>query len=266
MLEYKSLKATPIGIEDRTVSGIFCVHGHLDDGDGWYSRGDISHPGLFGDFTDNGRKRAVFLWQHQSGAPPIATIDRLEDIAAIDLPAAVKLYAPDATGGVLVTRTYLDSPRANEVLGALKAGAITEMSYAYETTEWSYEKQDDDDYRPPIRNLYKAILFDVSDVNHGMNDATSADGTKDRTPVEQLGAAKAAMRSVHAFIDRRRKEGRVLSSANYSALKQLADDLDASIATLRSLLESAEPKQQIDARRLLLDYQRTLAQLQGVRL
>ena len=41
-----------------------------------------------------------------------------------------------------VTRTYLDTPRANEVLAGLKAGAIAEMSYAYDVTKWDYEEID----------------------------------------------------------------------------------------------------------------------------
>jgi hypothetical protein len=71
-LEYKSLKAELMGIEDRTVTGLFAVHGNVDSGDGWSSR-DRSHPGLFGDFLAKGRARAQFLWQHDGSAPPIAS-------------------------------------------------------------------------------------------------------------------------------------------------------------------------------------------------
>ena len=69
----------------------------------------------------------MFLWRHRMSRPPIATIDRLFEIAPGRSPPAVKLYAPDATGGVGVTRTYLDTPRANEVLAGLKAGAIADV-------------------------------------------------------------------------------------------------------------------------------------------
>ena len=43
----------------------------------------------------------------------------------------------------------------------LKAGAIREMSYAYEATRWDREKVDDAEPDAiPIRNLYAAQLFD----------------------------------------------------------------------------------------------------------
>jgi len=264
-MEYKASKAFTMGIEGRTVTGIFCVHGNVDDGDGWSTR-DRSHPGLFGDFTVDGRSRAVFLWQHNSYDPPTATIDQLFEVAGADLPPAVLKYAPGATGGVAVKRTYLETARASEVFAALSAGAITEMSYSYEPLKpWTIEEQEDG---LPIRDLYKANLYDVSDVNWGMNPATSADGTKDRPMGAHGDAVKAAVADYIARIqdlaERRRKEGRVFSAANYAALKALADELDGSVASLRELLATSEPKQKDDLRRLWLQTQRTLAALNGV--
>lgn len=266
MIEYKSLKAAPMGVEGRTVTGLFCIHGNVDDGDGWMSR-DRSHPGLFGDFLTNGRDRAKFLWSHNRMEPPIATIDRLFEVSAADLPPAVKQYAADATGGVAVTRTYLDTPRASEVLSGVLAGAITEMSYAYEAKRWDFEESEGN-RDVPIRNLYEANLLDCSDVIHGMNPATSADGSKGLTLIahgESVQAALAAYTGrVKALLARREKEGRMFSSANYSALKALADDLDALGSALRDLLAQGEPKSAIDVRRLLLDYERALAITNGV--
>jgi hypothetical protein len=250
MPQYKSLKAVgTMGIEDRTVTGIFCVHGNVDDGDGWTSSGDRSHPGLFGDFTVDGRKRAVFLWQHRMGDPPIATIDRLFEVSKADLPAPVKLYAPDATGGVAVTRTYLETPRGNEVLAALKAGALSEMSYAYDPTRWDLEKQDGEDYTPPVRNIYEANLLDCSDVNLGMNPATSADGSKNGIPLSL--EHDAVLAAVHAYIDRykalaalRAKDGRVLSGENRKRIEEAVSAMETAKSTLSDLLTATEPKQQ----------------------
>lgn len=268
-MEYKAIKAAVMGIEGRTVTGVFAVHGNVDSGDGWSSR-DRSHPGLFGDFTVAGRKRAVFLWQHRSAEPPIATIDQLFEVAPADLPASVKLYAPEATGGVAVKRTYLDTPRGNEVLAGLTSGAISEMSYSYEPTRWDMEKPPEGSRDLPIRNLYAADLYDISDVNWGMNPATSADGTKDRPVGAHGDAVKAAVAEYIARLqelaERRAKEGRTFSAANYTALKTLADELESSVMALRDLLASAEPKQATDLRQLYATYQRTLAQLNGVHL
>lgn len=237
MPEYKSLPLFTKQIDDRTVDGIFAVHGNIDSGR------DRSHPGLFGDFTAGGRKRAVFLWQHDSFAPPIATIDRLYEVSAADLPPAVKSFAPDATGGVGVTRTYLDTPRGNEVLSALKAGAIREMSYAYEPTRWDYEETDEGDM---IRNLYTADLLDVSDVNWGMNPATSADGTKTGRPLiiehaTVLAAVEAYIKRYQDLAALRAKEGRVLSSDNRKRISDAVEAMDAASKALRELLDATDP-------------------------
>lgn len=271
-IEYKSVKAAVMGIEDRTVTGIFCVHGNLDDGDGWTSRGDRSHPGLFGDFTVDGRRRAVFLWQHRNQDPPIATIDQLFEVSRTDLPPAVLKYAPDATGGVAVKRTYLDTPRGSEILAGLVAGAITEMSYAYDPKRWDLEKEDDSErYRPPIRNLYEADLYDISDVNWGMNPATSADGSKGQ-PLDVHHATVLA--TVADYIKRyqqlaklRAKEGRVLSGENRKRIEDAVKALDDATTALNDLLAATEPKQQPDRaelRKLFAEYQRTIARSNGV--
>jgi HK97 family phage prohead protease len=269
-IEHKAIKNGTMGIEDRTVTGIFAVHGNVDAGDGWTSR-DRSHPGLFGDFTVEGRKRAVFLWQHNSFEPPIATIDRLFDVALADLPPAVQKYAPDATGGTAVTRTYLDTPRGNEVLAGLKSGALSEMSYAYDALRWDTEKAESEGVLP-IRNLYQAELYDISDVNWGMNPATSADGSKRGQPIADehaavLAAVRAYQGRLKSLSELRAKEGRVLSGESRKRIEAAVTALDDATTALKDLLAATEPKASVDKtelRRLWLDYQRTIAHLNGV--
>ncbi len=278
-IEYKSTKAAVMGIEGRTVTGIFAVHGNIDAGDGWMMR-DRTHPGLFGDFLVDGRKRAVFLWQHRSQDPPIATIDKLFEVSAADLPPAVKAYAPDATGGVGVTRTYLDTPRANEVLTGLTASAITEMSYAYEATRWDFEEPKDDGGLL-IRNIYAAKLFDVSDVNWGMNPATSADGAKgyqylDDHHAAVLAAVATYIERLKALSELRAKEGRILSGENRKRIEDAVKSLKEATDALNDLLAATEPKAAPvptpaiatpeTTSQLYAQYQRTLASINGVRL
>lgn len=243
MIEYKAGKAFMMGIDDRTVTGIFAVHGNVDQGDGWSSR-DRSHPGVFGDFTADGRKRVVFLWQHASYDPPIASIDQLFEVSRADLPPAVLKYAPDATGGTAITRTYLDTPRANEVLAGLRAGALTEMSYAYDVTRWDMERGDESAL--PVRNIYQADLFDVSDVNWGMNPATSADGSKGRPLVVEhatvLAAVKAYTERYQQLSELRAKEGRVLSGENRKRIEAAVEALDGASKALNDLLAATEPQ------------------------
>jgi hypothetical protein len=271
-IEYKALPQFTMGIDDRTVTGIFCVHGNVDDGDGWTSRGDRTHPGLFGDFTVNGRKRAVFLWQHRMGEPPTATIDKLFEVDKADLPAPVRLYAPDATGGVAVTRTYLETPRGNEVLAGIKAGAIKEMSYAYDPKQWGYTDEVDD--RLPIRDIYKSDLLDCSDVNLGMNPATSADGSKGQPlhleHATVLAAVRGYIERLKALHDLRAKEGRVLSGENRTRIETAIAALADATKTLNDLLVATEPKQQqtpgalAETRQLYMAWQEQRARLRNL--
>lgn len=234
--QYKAGPAFTMGIEGRTVTGIFAVHGNIDDG------ADRGHPGLFGDFTVGGRRRAVFLWQHDASEPPIATIDRLFEVARADLPPVVLAYAPEATGAAGVARTYLETPRGEEVLAGLRAGAIAEMSYAYEARRWDYEETDDGRY---VRNLYEAGLYDISDVNWGMNPATSADGRKAGRPMQI--EHEAVLAAVSGYIDRskalaelRAKEGRVLSGESRKRIEGAIEAMEGARAALSDLLTLAD--------------------------
>lgn len=238
-LEYKTAPAFMMGIDDRTATGIAIVHGNVDDG------GDRSHPGLAGDGTVNGRKRARFLWQHNSAEPPIAVIDRIFEVDRADLPPAVKSYAPDATGGVAVQRTYLSddvATRPGLVLAGLKSGALDEMSYAFELKRWDMEEQDD----RTIRNLYQADIYDFSDVNWGMNPATSATGQKGiPLTIEQQTVHAAVARYItrlESLVSLRAKEGRVLSGENRKRIESTIEALNGATEALKALLAASEPQ------------------------
>jgi len=264
MPEYKSTRHFTKQIEDRTVTGLFAIHGNIDDG------GDRSHPGAFADTTVNGRDRVVFLWQHNSYEPPTAAINYVREVSRADLPEEVLNYAPDATGGAEVSRTYLETPRGNEILAGLRADAIDEMSYAYELSKYAFTE--DESTGNTIRELYGIKLFDISDVLWGMNSATLASkglGWEARPLVIHSDDVKAIVASfierVRLFKTQRAKAGRVFSAANYTALEGVATSLEGLAVDLRDLLEAAEPKQQQQLRHLWLETQRTLAALNGVR-
>jgi len=259
--EYKSVPHFTKSIDGRTVTGIFAVHGNVDEGR------DRSHPGAFADTAIKGRDRVRFLWQHGSFDPPVAVVNGIRELTAAELPDSVKSYAPDATGGAEVTRTYLDTPRGSEVLAGLQAGAIEEMSYAYDIVEWKIT-QPEDETQPPIRELYKLRLWDISDVNWGMNPATSAiKGLPLHIEHDTV------LATVQSYIDRleglaalRAKEGRVLSGDNRKRVEACLEALEAATSALKDLLAASEPKthDRQDIRRLWLETQRTLAQLNGV--
>jgi HK97 family phage prohead protease len=266
--EYKVAPQFTKEISDRLVVGIFAVHGNVDEG------GDRSHPGSFANTKVAGRDRVRFLWQHNSNETPIAVVKSVRELTRDQLPETVRAYAPEATGGVEVAREYLDTPRGNEVLAGIKAGAIEEMSYAYELSAW---RMTDDEERGMIREIDGVRLFDISDVNWGMNPATvAAKGLNwkvrpltDHARAVEAEAAELVER-VKELLERREKEARVFSTANFSALTSVADVIGAAHAELRDILKRGEPQKaqptpdKTEMRRLWLDYQRTIAHLNGV--
>ena len=193
--EYKSFQQTIEDISDRTVAGIFAVHGVIDSGQ------DRSHPGAFAKTIRERLTRIRYLWGHEFNAPPIAVIKSIEEVGREALPASIRDRFPEASGGVRVVREYLDTPRANEVLEGIKSGAISELSYGYDAIKIDFETIDG----VKVRNLREVRLWEISDVNFGMNPAT-------------LAAAKHLEATLRAL-----KEGRRHSEADLELLNQIHD-------------------------------------------
>jgi HK97 family phage prohead protease len=254
-MQYKAAPQFTKEISDRTVVGIFAVHGNIDDG------GDMSHPGAFADWAVNGRKRARFLWMHRADDPPIAVVDYVRELGRADLPKSVLDHAPEATGAVEVSRTYLDTPRGNEVLAGIKAGAIEEMSYGYDVKEYSFEETDSQ----VIRHLKKVELYDISDVNWGMNPATvGAKGLplqiEHDTALAAVSGYITRLQDLHSL---RAKEGRVLSGENRKRIESALGTLDGAMAALRDLLTATDPQKarRADVARAFAEYQALQASL-----
>lgn len=262
-MQYKSLPAFTKEINGRSVTGVFAVHGNVD------SYGDVSVNGSFSRrLADGSRKRMRFLWQHDYMSPPIASIREVREVSREDLPPKVLQYAPDATGGVMVTREYYeDVSLADWVLAGIRAGDIDEMSYAYDVHGYEYEERDGQQ----VRMLKDIEIFDISDVNWGANPATA--GVKGM-PVSSMPFTKhgdAVVSTVADYIERvkeraefRAKEGRVLSGANRSRIKALVESLQEVTADLEQLLMDTEPKADpAVVLGLFAEYQRLEAQLLG---
>lgn len=171
MQDGREFKSFPViltkTIEDRTVTGISAVIGNID------SYSDIIHRGAFKKTIQENGSRVRHLWQHDYERPPIAAIRDLREVGRDELPAEVRERFPEAIGGLLVARRYLETPRGDEVLAGIEAGAINEMSIAYNPVKWDYEERDGED-GPLVRNLRELRLWDTSDVNWGANPATVA--------------------------------------------------------------------------------------------
>ncbi len=214
--EFKSAPFTMLekaaGDDDRTVTGIVAVHGNIDGGL------DRSHPGAFAKTISEGRNRAKHLWNHRFSDPPTAKILELKELSAKELPAAVKEYAPEATGGLQVKRRYLETPRGDEMLHAVKEGAVNEMSYGYSPVKYDFETIGEGDAAQRVRNLREVKLFDTSDVLWGMNDSTLAAIGKALDAQDlPLEAVLAAIKSLSLDV----KEGRRNASGDVALIKSI---------------------------------------------
>ena len=216
--------------KNRTATGIFAVHGNVDSG------GDMSVNGSFAKrLADGSRDRVRFLWGHNAMNPPIASIKDISEVGRDGLPDLVLKWAPEATGGVEVTRKYYqDVPLSDWVFKAITEKDITEMSYAYDVREFTIKKLDDG---KEIRVLQDVELYDVSDVNWGMNPATAGvkglpvSGT---TFAQHSALVVATIEEFNARVmDRkafRENEGRTLSEATRERLAKMATEIEAVLA------------------------------------
>jgi 2'-5' RNA ligase len=180
--EARGWKVLPHHVKDisgRTVVGIFSVFGNID------SYEDVCMPRSF---AKTFRERAGMIhhiWQHDTMQPPIAVIDRLQEVGRDALPADVQAMYPEATGGAEVSRTYLEGPElANWVLEAIAKGAPMQMSYMYDPIRFEYVEQEG----RRIRLIYEQRLWETSDVLWGANPATRASKALDALPPLPLDA------------------------------------------------------------------------------
>lgn len=181
-MEIKAFTSRPENIDGRTVTGLASIFGNVD------SYGDIVHPGAFKVTIHNNARRIRFLWMHDAYQPPTAVIKDLKEVGKKDLPAWVMDEHPEVTGGLMVTREYLETPRADEILTGLKSGAIQEMSFGFDALKFDYSTNDKDQKDGTlIRNLRECRLWDVSDVLFGANSLTTA--AKAAVPYKDTGKA-----------------------------------------------------------------------------
>lgn len=182
-MDYKTFTTSVKMIDDRTVVGYPAITGNIDSG------GDRIFKGAFKKTVKENLARVKHLWQHNFMDPPTAKIVELKEVTADDLPIDILKNYPDATGGLELTREYLRTQRADEILEGIKTGVITEMSFGYDPVKWDYEELDDKGASPfgIVRNLRELRLWDTSDVNWGMNPATVA--SKLTVPFEDTGTA-----------------------------------------------------------------------------
>lgn len=266
--ERKAISSITLDINDnREVEGLAAVVGNVDD------VGDVLHPGAFTKTLQESKSRVKHLWQHDANNPPTAIILDLREIKGREgLPGEVKSAFPDATGGLLVKRRYLDTPRGLEIFAGVQSKAISEMSIGYMATKKSYGTVGN----VQVRNLHEIRLMETSDVLWGANPATLASKSlieqaiwairagRELTDLLQAGAMLtpediaqmgACMQMLSVLLERAKPEvegypemmsnyldllsmstkvGKMVSSANMEKLRR-------AIEALQEILNAAEP-------------------------
>lgn len=175
--EYKLVPQFLKSVNGRTVDGVFSVAGVIDD------YGDIVHVGSFAKTIAERGSKILHLWQHDFYSPPTAVIETLREIDRGDLPEIIQAKYPEATGGAMVTRTYIESARGDEILAAIKAGSPLQMSYGYDAIRYEFEELEDGTV---VRHLNEQRLWETSDVLWGANEATTASKHNPSIPIETL--------------------------------------------------------------------------------
>lgn len=216
-MEYKAFQSFTKAINGRTVEGFASIFGNVDSGN------DVVEKGSFKKTIQENRKRFRHLWMHNPFEVPTATIKDIQEVGKGDLPKEVKEEYPEATGGLYVAREYLETPRGDEILIAIKSGAINEMSFGFDVVKSEPAMIED----RPVRRLKELILYDTSDVTWGMNAATVASKSQQDTELQMISTW---IQSLDANI----KAGRVLSASNLQKLKD-------ALTVLNDILLSAEP-------------------------
>lgn len=249
-LEYKSFDGAAFksveGAPEGTAEMIVSVFNNVD------RIGDIVVPGAFADTIANRRT--------PDGYPKMKGVlghDWLQPIAkTLD---AKELLPGDATlpptlinlGGLYIKGQFnLDTQRGREAWSDLKFGALDEFSFGFEVKEDSYDRETNQ------RKLLRLEVYEWSPVLVGMNPATALVGVKGligKAPLDEIVARvlqniETLEGEAKATLDRREKEGRVLSTANVAALESFAARITESADGIRSLVQRAKrPERGADA-------------------
>lgn len=222
-MQYKGFKGAPIlSVENDTCTGITAVMGNID------AYNDIIVSGAFLKTIQENGKRFKWLWSHNPFEPPTAKVLKAYELGKGDLPQSVLDKAPESTGGLAIERQYLQTPRAQEILQGIKAGAIDEGSIGYDVVKSDFGRLGD----KGVQYLREIKLYEGSDVVFGANDATVASKSLSQDILKM--AVEAGQ---HWIAFNQDKQGRALSASNESKLKSAVD-------ALLEVLSSIEPAEE----------------------
>lgn len=191
------------GLSEGQFIGYASVFGNKD------SYGDIVQPGAFKETLaewDGAKENLPVLWGH----------DMQDPFSNIGIVTAAE---EDKHGLKVTAQLDLENPKAAQVYRLLKAGAVGQMSFAYDVIEGHAEKSAE---AGDFYSLDKLKLYEVSIVPIGANQET------------EILAVKIA-REVAG------KAGRVISAKNETALRDALTQLEGSAAQIKDVLAALDP-------------------------
>ncbi|MDV6278204.1 HK97 family phage prohead protease [Rhodococcus erythropolis] len=192
------------GLEEGEFIAYASVFGNKD------SYGDVVQPGAFANTLKAWAEKAIpipLLWGHNTADPDfnIGQIVKAEE---------------DAKGLKVHARIDLESPKSAQVYRLLKAGRVSQMSFAFAIVEGEFIEPTGEgkSWRDAYYSLKELDLFEVSVVPIGANQET------------EILSVKAAASSLRA------KAGRVLSSKNETAIRDTITQLEVAAESLKAVL------------------------------
>ncbi len=232
------------------IEAIVSVFNNTDEG------GDVVRPGAF--VKSLARKLPVGVWGHD-WEQPIAKTLVARELEPGDPLLPVKL---SLLGGLYIKGQFnLETQRGREGFSDVKFGIITEFSIGYIPSKVLYNEAD------WTRELIECDLYEWSPVVAGMNPETALISAKSRgdgegkevagsslagLPLDRhfsealaasrgvVGVSESLLGRVKSLSELRRKDGRVLSGANISKLKDLSSSLQDSHGSIQAVFEAID--------------------------
>ncbi len=139
--------------EGDEIEGLFVIYGVVNGNGYRYHHGVFKHIGWL---------RYVHFYQnHDRTYGTLARIKAIWEIDRTDLPSSIRRIYPEAEGGAVVVREYLDTENGQAARAWLKAQRVKGMSFCHNSVKSGTSI--DPDGRA-VKDVYEAVLHEVSDI------------------------------------------------------------------------------------------------------
>lgn len=176
----KSFNAVVLKADDSgVVEAIVNVFGIVDYG---Y---DLVKNGAFAKTISERWSKILVLDQHNTSSVTnaIAKLLAIRELSAQELPQEIAAEYPEATGGLWVRFQFMmNDAKSLAIFNRIKAGVVGEYSIGFEIVKQHWEKIAWRGETINTRVIDEVILFEVSTVLFGMNQATATVSAKEYLP------------------------------------------------------------------------------------